>query len=244
MTVIEESHNISGVKIATLNMHPDDRGHFMETFRKSWFPERSWDIIQANRSFSKAGVLRGLHYHHHQVDYWYPITGRLRVGLCDLRRGSPTEGVHEAFVIDDEKPVGVLVPPGVAHGFLALTETCLTYLVDRYYDASDEHGVAWDDPDIAMPWEVEAPLLSERDRQNPRLRDIPPAQLRTPEPCVPQLPVRAMSRQMARSIRSPWYDVPSVQPSRIMVRRRATLRASLRISSAFTPQRAEASSGA
>jgi dTDP-4-dehydrorhamnose 3,5-epimerase len=67
----------------------------------------------------------------------------------------------------------VYVPEGVAHGFLALTDAVLTYVVDNYFDGTDEFGVAWDDPDIAMPWGTTSPFLSPRDRSNPRLRDIP-----------------------------------------------------------------------
>jgi dTDP-4-dehydrorhamnose 3,5-epimerase len=64
-------------------------------------------------------------------------------------------------------------PPGVAHGYLALTEITICYLVDRYFDGSDEHGVAWDDPEVAIPWGAAAPILSVRDASNPRLREIP-----------------------------------------------------------------------
>jgi len=72
---------------------------------------------------------------------------------------------------------GLLIPPGVAHGFLALTEATVNYLVSNYFDGADEHGVAWDDPDLAVPWGVESALISSRDARNPRLRDLP-AELR------------------------------------------------------------------
>ena len=71
MTFIENCARIDGIKYVHLRGFGDERGRFMETFRREWFPERSWDMIQANRSDSVAGVLRGLHYHFHQVDYWY-----------------------------------------------------------------------------------------------------------------------------------------------------------------------------
>ena len=92
MSHIQESAIIKDVQIATLKPFADERGRFMETFRKEWFPQRSWDIIQTNRSDSKAGVLRGLHYHFRQVDYWYVIAGKIRAGLYDLRSNSPTYG--------------------------------------------------------------------------------------------------------------------------------------------------------
>lgn len=177
MGSIRESIHIQGVKHAILTVHADSRGRFLETFRKEWFPERSWEIIQANRSDSKKHVLRGLHYHFHQVDYWYPAAGRIQVGLCDLRQESPTRGAREVFEISEDKPVGVFVPAGVAHGFLALTDATLTYLVDGYYDPEDEHGVLWSDPGIGISWEVEDPVLSPRDLENPLLKDIPSERL-------------------------------------------------------------------
>ena len=80
MPDIRESAVIAGVQIVELRPFSDPRGRFIETFRKEWFPQRSWDVIQTNRSDSKANVLRGLHYHYEQVDYWYVANGRLRAG--------------------------------------------------------------------------------------------------------------------------------------------------------------------
>ena len=177
MSTITESTIIPGVKLVTLRVYADVRGRFMETFRKEWFPERSWAIVQSNRSESAAGVLRGLHFHHHQVDYWHVIAGSLRVGLADLRRSSPTFGAVQTFDLDGETPAGLLIPVGVAHGFVAKTPATLLYLVDNYYDGQDEYGVAWDDPRLAIDWGVQAPTLSDRDRRNPRLDEIPEEQL-------------------------------------------------------------------
>lgn len=177
MPQIEESPLIKDVQLVTLTPYADERGRFMETFRKAWFPQRSWEIIQSNRSDSKAGVLRGLHYHFHQVDYWYVVSGRIRAGLCDLRPGSPTYGATQIVEIGEGNPLGLFIPIGVAHGFVALTEATLTYVVDNYYDGADEHGIAWNDPDIALPWGVESPLLSPRDAANPWLKEIPAEKL-------------------------------------------------------------------
>ncbi|HAJ36429.1 MAG TPA: dTDP-4-dehydrorhamnose 3,5-epimerase [Chloroflexi bacterium] len=175
MAEIIASPHIDGVKIVRLKAFSDERGRFLETFRKDWFPERSWEIVQTNRSDSRAGVLRGLHYHFRQVDYWYVPHGRIRVGLADLRRASPTVGASQVIEIGDGLDLGVFIPPGVAHGFYALTDATLTYLVDNYYDGTDEFGVAWDDPELAVPWDAAAPVLSGRDRANPRLANIPAA---------------------------------------------------------------------
>jgi len=177
MTEITESSLIAGVKFTHLRAFGDERGRFMETFRKDWFPERSWDRLQTNRSDSIAGVLRGLHYHFKQVDYWYCPKGILRVGMADLRPSSPTFRASQVIEIGDENQMGVFIPVGVAHGFYAVTEVTLTYLVDNYYDGVDEMGVAWNDPVLAVPWGVTEPILSGRDQQNPLLANIDPAKM-------------------------------------------------------------------
>jgi dTDP-4-dehydrorhamnose 3,5-epimerase len=174
MPHIEESHLISGVYIVQLQAYGDERGRFLETFRTEWFPQRPWDMIQTNRSDSRAGVLRGLHYHHHQVDYWYVQQGEIRVGMVDLRPSSLTYMQTQTLLMGERNEIGLFIPVGVAHGFVALTDVTHTYVVDNYYNGGrDENGVAWNDPDIGLDWGVTAPLISPRDAGNPRLRDIP-----------------------------------------------------------------------
>jgi dTDP-4-dehydrorhamnose 3,5-epimerase len=170
---IEPSPVIGGVLLVHLAPRPDKRGRFVETFRQEWFPDAP-TMVQANRSDSRAGVVRALHYHLHQSDYWYAPRGRIFVALHDLRRSSATNGASQSFEIGDGIDVGVYIPPGVAHGFQALTDATLTYLVDRYYDADDENGLAWDDPDAGIPWPMTDAIVSERDRSNPKRADIPP----------------------------------------------------------------------
>ncbi len=180
MTHIEESKLISGVFIVQLSSFSDERGRFLETFRKEWFPQRSWEKFQMNRSESKANVLRGLHYHFHQIDYWYVQSGKLRAGLVDLRPSSPTYLQAQLIEMDGSNGAfGVYIPVGVAHGFLAVTDCILTYVVDNYYDGGkDEYGVAWNDPDLGLDWQTnEPPFISQRDAANLRLRDIPVEQL-------------------------------------------------------------------
>ncbi|MBN1218965.1 MAG: dTDP-4-dehydrorhamnose 3,5-epimerase family protein [Anaerolineae bacterium] len=173
MPIIQESTLIKDVQIVTLQQYADERGFFMETFRKEWFPQRSWEIIQANRSNTRANALRGLHYHFHQVDYWYVVVGRIRAGLFDARPDSATYGAVQIIEMGEENQIGLFIPIGVAHGFVALTGATLTYIVDNYYDSQDEYGIAWNDPDIAMPWGVAAPLISARDAANPLWKNIP-----------------------------------------------------------------------
>lgn len=178
MASIRESEHIQGVQIARLEVHGDPRGRFAEVFRKDWFPQRSWERVQWSRSESQAGTLRGLHYHHHQVDYWHCAAGRMQVGLVDLRQSSPTRGAAEILHLDQQSLSAVFIPVGVAHGFYAVTDLMLLYLVDNYYDGTDEWGVAWNDPALGLAWEIqEGPILSERDRQNPCAAEIAAARL-------------------------------------------------------------------
>ncbi|OQY45198.1 MAG: hypothetical protein B6242_10980 [Anaerolineaceae bacterium 4572_78] len=130
-----------------------------------------------NRSDSQAGVLRGLHYHHHQVDYWYVIQGSMRAGLADIRPESATYLAQQVIDINEDNRIGLFIPIGVAHGFFALTEVSLMYVVDNYYDGTDEHGVAWNDPQLNVNWGIENPIISKRDMGNPFLKDIPPENL-------------------------------------------------------------------
>ncbi len=172
MPEISESEVIDGVVIVELDAHGDERGRFLETYRRSWF-KHGREMVQANRSDRQAGTVVGLHYHLHQADYWYVPRGRARVVLHDLRDGSPTDGATLELEMGEDHDRGVFIPPGVAHGFAALTDLTITYLVDGYYNPSDELGVAWDDPQVGAQWGVSQPILSGRDRSNPRRADLP-----------------------------------------------------------------------
>jgi dTDP-4-dehydrorhamnose 3,5-epimerase len=169
---IEESNVIAGVHVVQPDIHGDERGRFIETYRRSWFPNGR-EMIQGNRGDRRQGAIVGLHYHLHQADYWYVPLGAARVVLHDLRAGGPTDGATLQLDLTDENHTGVFIPPGVAHGFAALTDMTITYLVDGYYNPSDELGVAWNDPDVAADWGVTDPVLSGRDQANVRRVDIP-----------------------------------------------------------------------
>lgn len=168
---------IADVIVTNVSAFKDSRGQFAETFRASWFPDTDWSRFQTNRSDSVAGVLRGLHYHFHQVDYWNVIKGSIRVGLADLRPNSPTYMNAATVELTADNMLGLFIPVGVAHGFTALTDCTLTYIVNNYYDSTDERGVAWDDPALGVDWRVTAPMLSPRDLQNRLLADIPQDEL-------------------------------------------------------------------
>jgi dTDP-4-dehydrorhamnose 3,5-epimerase len=166
-----ESQKIRGVHVVPLRSFADDRGYFFESYRRAWVPGVR-DMVQGNCSFSKKGVLRGLHYHLKQADFWVVPKGHVRAALYDLRPSSPTRGNAQVLEMGEPSPVGLYIPKGVAHGFLALAESFMTYLVDEYYDNSDERGVRWNDPALGIDWQAESPIVSGRDQQNPPLSEI------------------------------------------------------------------------
>jgi dTDP-4-dehydrorhamnose 3,5-epimerase len=171
MATVTECDGITGVHVVIPRVFDDDRGYFVETYRREWVPDGR-EMVQSNRADRVAGSLVGLHYHLRQADYWYVPRGHARVVLHDLRSGSPTDGATVVFDLGEltdgsTDHRGLYIPPGVAHGFAALTDVTITYLVDAYYDPADELGVAWDDPALGSPWGLEQPVLSPRDRANP-----------------------------------------------------------------------------
>ena len=186
MAQIEPSDVIDGVYVVTPTVHGDERGYFVETYRRQWFPGGR-EMVQGNRGDRVAGCLVGLHYHLHQADYWYVPRGHARVVLHDLRQGGPTDGATLSLDLGEvdggpNNHLGVYIPPGVAHGFASLSDMTITYLVDGYYNPADELGVAWNDPAIDADWGLSDPILSARDQANPT-RDAIEAQWR-PHPAL------------------------------------------------------------
>ena len=172
MAKVTESEAIKGVYVVEPTIFGDDRGFFVETYRRQWFP-LGREMVQGNRADRRQGAVVGLHYHLHQADYWYVPFGTARMVLHDMRAGGPTDGATSAVDLSGENHLGVFIPPGVAHGFSALTDMTITYLVDGYYNQADELGVAWDDPVIGADWGVAQATLSARDQANPRRADLP-----------------------------------------------------------------------
>ena len=170
---------IAGLEIKDLRRFNDDGGNFTELGRLSGamhadFP--GFEVRQINYSEMEPGAIKAFHLHRRQTDVWYvPPSDKMLLVLLDLRAGSQTENAHRRLVLGDGASRLVRIPPGVAHGFAALTDMTITYLVDGYYNAADELGVAWDDPQVAAEWGVEEPVLSGRDQSNPRRADLPAA---------------------------------------------------------------------
>jgi dTDP-4-dehydrorhamnose 3,5-epimerase len=161
----ERLDRIPGVLLLRSEVHGDRRGFFVETVREDVVGA---SFVQGNHSHSQAGVLRGLHFHARQADAWYVVRGRARVGLADLRTRTETPAALAVDLSEDD-PATLYIPPGVAHGFAALTEIDLVYWVTHYFDGQDEHSVAWNDPTLAVPWQIEDPMLSDRDASAERL---------------------------------------------------------------------------
>jgi dTDP-4-dehydrorhamnose 3,5-epimerase len=179
MPTVTPSPVIEGVIVVTPDVHGDERGCFVETYRRSWIPDGR-EMVQSNRADRAAGCIVGLHFHLHQADYWYVPVGSARVVLHDLRTGAPTDGATLTLDLGrlpggghDHR--GVYIPPGVAHGFAALTDLTITYLVDGYYNPADELGLAWDDPTVEADWGITDPVLSARDADNPNREGLDPS---------------------------------------------------------------------
>ncbi len=173
---VQESPHIRGVYCVPLQVFSDQRGYFLESFRQSWLPDLP-AMVQGNVSFSKSGVLRGMHYHLRQADFWFAPSGHVRAALYNLRASAPTRGASQVLDLGEAYPFGLYIPPGVAHGFYTLSPSLMTYLVNGYYDETDEKGIRWDDPALGIDWGVRQPILSARDSANPRLDDISPGDL-------------------------------------------------------------------
>lgn len=184
--LVRPPSGLAGVRYGAVARHGDRRGAFRELWRASTFdvppaaaPGGAAAFVQANLSTSADGVLRGLHLHRRQLDYWVVASGRAFVALVDVRpvlegRG-PRPLVETRELAADE---WVVIPVGVGHGFLALEPLELVYLVTNEYDGTDELGFAWDDPAVGVPWPRLAstpdgrPILSDRDLANPSLAEL------------------------------------------------------------------------
>lgn len=166
---------LPGVRIITPTRHQDDRGWFMETYRADTGPTADLPLfVQDNHSCSHRGVLRGLHYQlqHPQGKLVRVTRGAAWDVAVDLRPDSPTHGEWFGTRLDAKDGSMLWIPEGMAHGFLALQDdTHLLYKCTASYAPGDERGIRWDDPDLAIDWPHEAPIVSDRDAALPFLRD-------------------------------------------------------------------------
>ncbi len=154
----------------------DARGFFMEAYKASVFAQAgiNYAFVQDNHSKSKKGVLRGLHYQlepKEQGKLVRCIKGKIWDVAVDIRRGSPTFGKWVAVELSEENQYMLWIPPGFAHGFLALEDCEIIYKCTEEYAPELDRGIIWNDPDIAIPWPTDNPILSSKDAKLPRLKD-------------------------------------------------------------------------
>ena len=180
MFEIIELPQIAGVKVVRLQSFQDDRGRFVEIFRKSWFPERSWEHFQSNRSDSRGGVLRGLHYQwpRPQGKLVQVLEGEVYDVAVDIRHGSPTFRRWTACVLSADNKRLFWVPEGFAHGFAVTSDHAIfCYHCTEIYDPAADAGIRWNDAAIAIDWPIGGPQLSGKDAMAPFLADVPPERL-------------------------------------------------------------------
>ncbi len=168
---------IDEIVVIEPQLYGDQRGFFLETYRESDF--RKWGIadvfVQDNHSFSVKGVIRGLHYQippRAQAKLIYVVQGAVLDVAVDVRRGSPTFAKFVSEELSDSNRWMMYIPEGFAHGFCALTDSVhIIYKCTREFSPEHDSGVRWDDEEIGIDWPVDAPILSERDRNLPFLRE-------------------------------------------------------------------------
>jgi dTDP-4-dehydrorhamnose 3,5-epimerase len=173
--------SLAGVKVIEPVVHGDERGFFIETYRREWhtdagIPEDD-QFIQDNHSRSTRGVVRGMHFHVGAgvAKLVRCARGRILDVAVDLRRGSPTYAQWEGFELSDESMRTLYVPVGFAHGFCVLSDIAdVLYKQTAYYDPAVERGIAWNDPDVGIEWPLPAQelIVSARDASAPRLREV------------------------------------------------------------------------
>lgn len=169
---------VSGLFTVERPTIPDNRGFFREVFHLDELKAATgvdFNPVQWNHSLSNPGVIRALH-----AENWnkliYPVSGTLFVAIADIRPDSPTFGRHLDFTISSANRMALFISRGLANSICVIGDEPVNYLylVDAYYTGTDTTAVAWDDPDININWPVKNPIISQRDKNNPTLRQLFP----------------------------------------------------------------------
>ena len=168
---------LEGVVLLEPEVHGDARGFLVESYREDAWAALGVEgpFIQHNHSRSAGGTLRGIHFQTSpgQAKLVRCTRGSVFDVAVDLRRESPTFGEWEGHLLDDTHHRQLFVPVGFGHGFCVLIdEADVSYLLSSLYDPATEAGIAWDDPQVAIDWPIDEPLLSDRDRAAPRLAEV------------------------------------------------------------------------
>jgi dTDP-4-dehydrorhamnose 3,5-epimerase len=174
--------SIPGVCLIEPRVLSDDRGFFLESYNRRTFAELgiSDSFVQDNHARSIKNTLRGLHYQlqHPQAKLCRVIDGSVLDVVVDIRHGSPYFGKHITTILSGENRRQIYIPRGFAHGYLVLTDTAdFLYKCDEFYYPEDDRGIAWNDPQLAIEWRNESPLLSPKDRNHPPLAMVPENEL-------------------------------------------------------------------
>jgi dTDP-4-dehydrorhamnose 3,5-epimerase len=180
MKVIETK--LPGVLILEPDVFSDERGFFLETWRSTHYENAGvkGSFVQDNLSFSKRGVLRGLHYQYPQSQgkLVQVLSGCVTDVAVDIRIGSPTFGQWISEQISDANHRQIYIPPGFAHGYYVTSETALfLYKCADFYNPATENGIVWNDPQLNIDWNVTEPVLSSKDAKYPKLKDVAPEKL-------------------------------------------------------------------
>jgi dTDP-4-dehydrorhamnose 3,5-epimerase len=150
---------IEGVQLQTAALYPDDRGYFMEIHRMGQGLAAHYPVetTQISTALSYPGTIKAFHYHQKQTDFWVPSAGMFQVALVDLRADSPTFGRRNTIYAGALRPLQILIPPGVGHGYKIIgpEAALLVYVTDRFYDPSDEGRIAHDHPGIHYNWDTQ-----------------------------------------------------------------------------------------
>jgi dTDP-4-dehydrorhamnose 3,5-epimerase len=170
--------DFDGLLIVEPTVYKDSRGHFVETWKESCYKSvgLSKRMVQDNLSWSRRGVLRGLHFQHPrpQEKLVHVLAGEVFDVVVDVRQGSPTFGKWFATRLSDQNKCQLYIPAGLAHGFCVLSDAALVaYKCTEEYCRDTERSLAWNDPRIAIDWPIKEPILSSKDQLAPLLEDIP-----------------------------------------------------------------------
>jgi dTDP-4-dehydrorhamnose 3,5-epimerase len=166
---------LSGPLLVKPAVHGDERGFFMETYRRSAYADAGIgeEFVQDNHSRSRRGIVRGMHFQPGQAKLVRCARGTILDVLVDIRRDSPTFGEWEAYELSDADGRQLYCPDGFAHGFCVTSEDAdVVYKVSTYYDPSAESGFRYDDPDVGIEWPAIDLTPSQRDATAPTLADL------------------------------------------------------------------------
>lgn len=169
--------SIDGLVEIIPQAHADHRGWFLEFYKETTFREAGihYKFVQENMSFSKKGVLRGLHLQlppFQQAKLVAVLQGSILDVVVDVRKGSPSFGQVFTIHLSAEKRNMLMVPEGFAHGFAALEDSLFFYKCSNVYNKDTETGIRWDDPALAIPWPLADPILSDKDKNLPTLDEL------------------------------------------------------------------------